>query len=52
MQHDIETARHGGVFSCAVLTGYNSAEQLRASDPDFLVEHLGEFPRTSHGPRS
>jgi phosphoglycolate phosphatase len=43
MQHDIETARHGGVFSCAVLTGYNSAEQLRASDPDFLVEHLGEF---------
>ncbi len=21
MQHDIETARHGGIFSCAVLTG-------------------------------
>src|SRR6185503_7563274 len=23
MQHDIETARHGGIHSCAVLTGYN-----------------------------
>jgi ADP-ribose pyrophosphatase YjhB (NUDIX family) len=43
MQHDIETARHGGVFSCAVLTGYNGVEQLRASGPDLMVEHLGEL---------
>jgi phosphoglycolate phosphatase len=43
MQHDIETARHGGVFSCAVLTGYNRLEQLRASEPDLIVEHLGEL---------
>jgi len=43
MQHDIETARHGGIFSCAVLTGYNRLEQLRASDPDLIVEHLGEL---------
>ena len=43
MQHDIETARHGGVHSCAVLTGYNSLEQLRASQPDLIVEHLGEL---------
>jgi len=43
MQHDIETARHGGVFSCAVLTGYNRLEQLRASRPDLIVEHLGEL---------
>ena len=43
MQHDIETAKHGGVFSCAVLTGYNSLDQLRAAEPDVLVEHLGEF---------
>jgi phosphoglycolate phosphatase len=43
MQHDIETARHGGVFSCAVLTGYNRLEQLRASGPDLIVEHLGEL---------
>ena len=43
MQHDIETAKHGGVFSCAVLTGYNSLDQLRAAAPDVIVEHLGEM---------
>ncbi|MEP6664568.1 MAG: HAD family hydrolase, partial [Verrucomicrobiota bacterium] len=43
MQHDVETAKHGGVFSCAVLTGYNRLEQLRASEPDVIVEHLGEL---------
>lgn len=43
MQHDIETARHGGVHSCAVLTGYNGLDQLRASEPDLIVEHLGEL---------
>jgi phosphoglycolate phosphatase-like HAD superfamily hydrolase/ADP-ribose pyrophosphatase YjhB (NUDIX family) len=45
MQHDIETARHGGVHSCAVLTGYNTLEQLRAAEPDLIVEHLGELRR-------
>jgi ADP-ribose pyrophosphatase YjhB (NUDIX family) len=45
MQHDIETARHGGIGSCAVLTGYNSVEQLRAAQPDLIVEHLGELRR-------
>jgi phosphoglycolate phosphatase-like HAD superfamily hydrolase/ADP-ribose pyrophosphatase YjhB (NUDIX family) len=43
MQHDIETARHGGIHSCAVLTGYNTLDQLRASMPDLIVEHLGEL---------
>ncbi len=43
MQHDIDTARHGGVRSCAVLTGYNRLDQLRASQPDIIVEHLGEL---------
>jgi phosphoglycolate phosphatase-like HAD superfamily hydrolase/ADP-ribose pyrophosphatase YjhB (NUDIX family) len=43
MEHDIETARHGGIGSCAVLTGYNGAEQLRAAGPDLIVEHLGEL---------
>ena len=43
MAHDIETARHGGIGSCAVLTGYNSVEQLRAAQPDLIVEHLGEL---------
>ena len=43
MQHDIETARHGGVRSCAVLTGYNTLAQLRQAQPDVIVEHLGEL---------
>ena len=43
MQHDIETAKHGGIHSCAVLTGYNTLEQLRAAGPDLIVEHLGEL---------
>lgn len=43
MQHDIETARHGGIHSCAVLTGYNTLEQLRAAQPDLICEHLGEL---------
>jgi phosphoglycolate phosphatase len=43
MEHDIETSRHGGIFSCAVLTGYNSLEQLRRAAPDLIVEHLGEL---------
>lgn len=45
MQHDIETARHGGIASCAVLTGYQSLDQLRAVHPDLIVEHLGELRR-------
>src|SRR5437870_4147824 len=43
MQHDIEAARHGGVHSCAVLTGYNTLDQLRAAEPDVIVEHLREL---------
>src|SRR5580658_4405500 len=43
MDLDIETARHGGVHSCAVLTGYNTLEQLRAAKPDLIVEHLSEL---------
>jgi phosphoglycolate phosphatase-like HAD superfamily hydrolase/ADP-ribose pyrophosphatase YjhB (NUDIX family) len=43
MQHDIETARHGGVQSCAVLTGYNTLDQLRIAEPDLIVEHLQEL---------
>jgi ADP-ribose pyrophosphatase YjhB (NUDIX family)/phosphoglycolate phosphatase-like HAD superfamily hydrolase len=43
MQHDVETARHGGIWSCAVLTGFNRLGQLRESRPDLIVEHLGEL---------
>jgi len=43
MKHDVETARHGGVHSCAVLTGYNTLQDLRSAKPDLIVEHLGEL---------
>jgi phosphoglycolate phosphatase len=43
MQHDIDTARRGGLLSCAVLTGYTGVEQLRTSKPDLIVEHLGQL---------
>lgn len=43
MEHDIETARHGGIGSCAVLTGYNRLSQLEAARPDLIVEHLGQL---------
>jgi phosphoglycolate phosphatase-like HAD superfamily hydrolase/ADP-ribose pyrophosphatase YjhB (NUDIX family) len=45
MEHDIATAHHGGIHSCAVLTGYNTLEQLRAAKPDLIVEHLEELKR-------
>jgi phosphoglycolate phosphatase len=43
MEHDIDTARHGGIHSCAVLTGYNTLNQLRTAEPDLIVEHLREL---------
>jgi phosphoglycolate phosphatase len=41
MTHDVETARHGGISSIAVLTGYNHAEILAAVRPDITVPDLG-----------
>jgi phosphoglycolate phosphatase len=41
MTHDVETARHGGISSIAVLTGYNHPEILAAVRPDITVPDLG-----------
>jgi len=41
MTHDIETARHGGISSIAVLTGYHHAEVLASVRPDITVPDLG-----------
>ena len=41
MTHDVETARHGGISSIAVLTGYNHAEILATARPDITVPDLG-----------
>jgi len=40
MVHDVETARHGGIASIAVLTGYTHAEALAAVRPDLTVPDL------------
>jgi phosphoglycolate phosphatase-like HAD superfamily hydrolase/8-oxo-dGTP pyrophosphatase MutT (NUDIX family) len=42
MVHDIETARHAGVVSCAVLTGYDSLTKLKSANPDLLFRNLRE----------
>ena len=42
MVHDIETARHAGVMSCAVLTGYDSLAKLKGASPDLLFRNLSE----------
>ena len=51
MQHDIETAKAGGIYSCAVLTGYNTASQLAVAQPDLTVNDLSELHRQweTHG---
>ena len=41
MTHDVETARHGGISSIAVLTGYNHPEILAQVCPDLTVPDLG-----------
>ncbi len=43
MTHDVDTARHGGVRSVAVLTGYQTAATLSAADPDLLVRDLAHL---------
>ncbi|MDX6767442.1 MAG: HAD hydrolase-like protein [Candidatus Methylacidiphilales bacterium] len=43
MQHDIETAKHGGIRSAAVLTGYDSLAKLSACGPDYVFRGLPEL---------
>jgi phosphoglycolate phosphatase len=40
MIHDIETARHGGVLSAAVLTGFDPVEKLLPAKPDLIARDL------------
>lgn len=40
MTHDVDTARHGGISSIAVLTGYNHPEVIAAARPDITVHDL------------
>ncbi|MDR1190384.1 MAG: HAD family hydrolase [Verrucomicrobiales bacterium] len=43
MEHDIATAKHGGIVSAAVLTGYNTLAMLQAAAPDFIFADLAEL---------
>ena len=43
MVHDLATAKHGGVDSVAVATGYDPVERLRENDPTHLFDHLSDF---------
>lgn len=43
MVHDVDTAKHGGIASVAVATGYDPVERLAQSDPHHFFDHLGDF---------
>ena len=51
MTHDVETARHGGIASIAVLTGYQHPEILAAARPDLTVPDLGVLRALLSRPR-
>jgi phosphoglycolate phosphatase-like HAD superfamily hydrolase/ADP-ribose pyrophosphatase YjhB (NUDIX family) len=48
MVHDIETAHHGGVVGCAVLTGYDSLAKLRKANPDLVFRNLDHLRNHLH----
>lgn len=45
MTHDVETARHGGIASIAVLTGYNHPEIIATARPDITVADLDSLKK-------
>jgi phosphoglycolate phosphatase len=49
MVHDIETARHGGVMSVAVLTGFDSLEKIAPAKPDVIVANLATLQKLLGG---
>ncbi|MGH8047946.1 MAG: HAD family hydrolase [Chthoniobacterales bacterium] len=49
MVHDIETARHGGVMSVAVLTGFDSLEKIAPARPDVIVRDLSVLQKLLGG---
>lgn len=43
MVHDMETAKKGGVLSCAVLTGFDPEAKLAPTKPDYILRDLREL---------
>jgi len=52
MEHDVEAGKAGGIHTCAVLTGYNPLDKLRAMKPDLICLHLGELQRFLAAPEA
>lgn len=48
MLHDVVTAKHGGVSSIALLTGYTHHDVLATVDPDWILEDLSVFRAMMH----
>jgi phosphoglycolate phosphatase len=48
MIHDVVTAKHGGVSSVAVLTGYTHHDVLLTVSPDWIVDDLSVFQAMMH----
>ncbi len=48
MEHDIVTAKEGGVMAIGVSTGYDPAEKLLKANPDLLVQDLEHLRRFLH----
>jgi phosphoglycolate phosphatase-like HAD superfamily hydrolase/ADP-ribose pyrophosphatase YjhB (NUDIX family) len=44
MRHDIDAGKAAGLTTLAVCTGYDSAEALLESSPDFLLRDLSHLP--------
>ena len=42
---DMETARNAGVRAVGVTSGNHTADQLRKSKADFVIETLSELPK-------
>jgi len=45
MVHDIESGHHGGVITCAVLTGYDDVHKLKKANPELLFPDIGGLQR-------
>ncbi|MEM1059772.1 MAG: HAD-IA family hydrolase [Verrucomicrobiota bacterium] len=45
MVHDIEAGHHGGVVTCAVLTGYDDVHKLKTANPELLFPDIGGLQR-------
>lgn len=48
MLHDVVTAKHGGVSSIALLTGYTHHDVLATVEPDYILEDLAVFRGMMH----